>query len=620
MPHQPAIHEHKSPHLSPTRLVRGAVILLGVVLGFLFVIWLVSVILLTNPKTATPVINWGLDTFGAKPAQVESGRLKGPFSTTFNITAINWPERINARELDVTVNPWGWLPGQPWASRIHAADGQVTLKSSGGKKTSFNPQKYVDRIDITDMKLNFTRRGKPKEVTILAAAGSFAKGNVSAEAITGDNRLSFDGLAKIGVSSNLGGVVKARGQNLKDLAEVVGASAPDTPPFDIAGRLVMENREWKVEQITGRMGDSDISGAVAVKLGGEKPFLNVDLASKELDFDDLAIVFGLPAKLGKSETTNEEQRVAKAKFDASSRLIPDTRIDFARLKAVNADINFHATKVVDAPWGVNAIKVVGTLRDQRLNLTDVAVSTPEGGLFAKVDLDATRDPALTKTTGTLKGVSLQRVLGTKLLKGSANGAFNLALTGSGFREAFGSANGEVGVWSSNSELAKIATEAAGLDVGEVLLRLKDLNGDPAYFKSRCLAANVKFRNGVGTLDPAVLDNEDTLIVAKGGLNLQNETLDVKVEGHAKDFSIGKVFGDIGVKGTMRKPNISALSSKTLLQAGLTALLSSIAGPLGALPFVETGGADDAPCTALVSEAKAAGTAEAKPAKVKARAS
>src|SRR5262249_26984507 len=158
----------------------------------------------------------------------------------------------------------------------------------------------------------------------------------------------------------------------------------------------------------------------------------------------------------------------------------------------------------------------------------------------------------------------------------------------GFREAIGSTTGETGIWSTNSEVARIATEAAGLDLGEILLLLVT-DEDREYLKSRCLAANLSFKDGRATLSPAVIANDASLIFATGYVNLKDETLNIDVAAKPHDVSLGKVFGDIKITGTLRHPKVQALNTKTVLQAGFSALLSTITGALSALPFIELGG-------------------------------
>jgi uncharacterized protein involved in outer membrane biogenesis len=583
---------------------RLAVFVLGGVVGAILLVWVVLNFLLADPRYGTPAINWALHTFASKDANVGSGKLRQPFSDTFDIAHLNWPDRAVAREFHLSYNLLGFLPSVPWAKAISVADGQFTVgKPDKNEKSDFQPQKYVDLIEARNLELRFVRAEAPGVVTILTANGSLAKGTARAVAEAGDNHLSFDGLASAGGGSGLKGRFSARGQNLKDLAALVGATAPDTPPFNIKGEISSAPHVWTADGINGKLGDSDIAGQVKVDLGQKKPFLDVALTSANLDFDDLGVVFGIPIGTGKGETDNAEQRKAKAMAMASPRMIPDARIDLSRLRAVNAKFTFSSPKVTDAPAGVHAVDIEGTLRDQVLDFTKAKVQMAGGAFDAKLTMDATRNPAVTKAKGSIKGASISNILNTQLIHGDVSGVFNVTLTGNGFRDAFGSMTGEVGVWSPNSELSKVATEAAGLDIGEVLLKLVQREpGKKGYLKSRCLAAAAQFRNGEGVLNPAVLDNSDSMILAKGGLNLKDESLRIEIEAHPKDISIGTLKGNAQIVGTLKKPGIKVIDKDTVFQV----VLAAIAGPLSALPFVELGKEQDAPCQALLADAKAAG--------------
>jgi AsmA family len=587
-----------------TRPQRITLWIIGGLIGALVLLWAALNLALANPRFATPAINWGLQTFGNKAASIENGKLDHPFGSRFVMTGLAWPGRAEANEIDIAVDLFGWLPSRPWTSFIRVRDGELILDAKTSGKKTIDPQRWVNRIDAQNITLKYTRRGEPREVKIISADGSFARGTVRAEAVSGPSRITFDGMARSG-GNTLQGSVTAKGENLKNLAELVGASAPDTPPFNLTGKLQLHARTWSVTDIAGRMGDSDLGGAVAINLANEKPFLNVDLKSNELDFDDLGVVFGIPMGVGAGETANAEQRQAKAAFNRSSRLIPDAHIDFTRLKAVDGDIKFAAEKVVDAPAGIASLAIEGTLRDRVLDFKQVLVKTATGNLDAKININGQKDPAVTRASGKLEHVAIARLVNTPLVRGSLSGVFKLDLTGSGFREAFGAATGEIGLWSNDSEIAKIADEAAGLDVGEVLIQLAKDNPKRQYIKSTCLAGNIAISNGQAQLSPAVIDNADSVILATGGGNLKDETLDIRIFAKPKDISFGKLNGDIKVKGTLRRPSLSALSTKTVVQAAFSSLLSSIAGPLSALPFIETGGGKDAPCAALIADAKAA---------------
>lgn len=559
---------------------------------------------LTNPRVATPLANWGLHAFADKSANVSWVRLRHVFSTTFDVRGLDWPDRASAGEMALKVNLLGWFPGVPWLDRFEARDGGFRFAPSNGRSSSFNPQRYVDRVDIADFDLVFDRRGRPKTIHVVAAEGSLRRGTLAAEATADRSRLTFEGMAKSG--SNLRGRVSAQGENAADLAEVAGVTSPDTPPFNVSGVLLVRDRAWSFSDISGRVGDSDISGRVVIELRPERPFIDADLLSSSLDFDDLGVVFGIPLGTGANETTNREQRAAKTAYDASARLIPDATIDFDRLSAVDARFVVSAEKVVDAPFGIDALKMAGGLENRLLQLETFSVSSGKGGLEAAVSIDARRDPAHTEISGELRNLPISRFVSTRLVQGDLEGSFALQMDGSGFREAFASATGEIGVWSMNSQLARIAVEGAGLDIGEALLDY--LGGglrNPEYLASRCAVANFALKDGRAQLQPGIIDNSDSLIQAVGGFSLRDETIDMKIKTRPKDVSLGNLSGDIEIAGTLRRPRLDVLDSDALVQAGLTALLSSIAGPLGALPFLETGDGGDAPCRSLLREARTA---------------
>lgn len=588
---------------------RTALIVVGSVFGVLVGAWIVLNLLLANPTTGTQMVNWAIGTFGDKTAKVQTGHLEHPFSDKFVLRTLDWPDTIEAREIDIRYDLFGFLPGHVWANNIRIRDGEIRLEEKDPNESheTFQPQRFVNTVDAENVSINFTRNKQPRQVTIVTAKGSFANGSLTAEAVAGDNRITFDGLQR-DWGGALKGKVSAKGQNLKELADVVGASAPDTPPFDIKGDLAVQSQTWSVEKLTGRMGDSDLNGLVRINLTEEKPHLTVALKSQKLDFDDMGVVFGIPVGTGKGETVNEEQKDAKAAFDRSARLIPDARIDFSRLAAVNADIEFDAVKVVDAPIGITAMSLKGTLEDSVLDFERAVVSSGSGDLDARINVNAQKDPATTKATGQLRNVAINRVIPTDMIRGTMQGRFALTFTGSGFRDAAASTNGEAGLWSSNSELSKFATEGAGLDLGEILLLWATEDKDnPEYIKSRCLAANIAFKNGLAKLQPAVIDNEDSLVAASGHVDLKSEAIDIEVYARPHDVSIGTISGDIKVGGTLRNPSFTALNEETVAQAGLAALLSTITGALGLVPFVQTGGEPEAPCATLLADAKETNT-------------
>src|SRR5690606_36207811 len=88
------------------------------------------------------------------------------------------------------------------------------------------------------------------------------------------------------------------GQDLEDLFPLVGVALPPTPPYRLDGRLTRDidgpRSTWHYDGFSGVVGQSDLAGSAAFTTGGERPFLQADLRSNRLDFDDLAGFVGAP--------------------------------------------------------------------------------------------------------------------------------------------------------------------------------------------------------------------------------------------------------------------------------------------------------------------------------------
>ena len=182
--------------------------------------------------------------------------------------------------------------------------------------------------------------------------------------------------------------------------------------------------------------------------------------------------------------------------------------------------------------------------------------------------------------------------------------------GNGFRDAAATMNGTVSIWSTDADILALAAEGAALDLGEAITLLGEAPEDRTYVDARCAAIVANFENGVGTLSPAVVDTDDSLVVVRGDVNLSNEALRLSVRSEAKDASLGTLIGDVAIGGTLRDPSIQPFSAGTVAQFGIAGILASVSGGLAALPFIEPGMAQDAPCSELLARAQSA-SAEAK---------
>ncbi|HQT54470.1 MAG TPA: AsmA family protein, partial [Phenylobacterium sp.] len=142
--------------------------------------------------------------------------------------------------------------------------------------------------------------------------------------------------------------VTARGPDLAALYDLTGVALPNTPPYRLNGRLSRDEQIYKIEGLSGRVGDSDLSGFISVETGDERPYLKADLRTRSLDFDDLAAIFGGAPSRKAGETISPEQAAIGRKMAAQRRLLPDTTLNVSKIRSLDADVRYRVAAIHDA--------------------------------------------------------------------------------------------------------------------------------------------------------------------------------------------------------------------------------------------------------------------------------
>ena len=269
-------------------------------------------------------------------------------------------------------------------------------------------------------------------------------------------------------------------------------------------------------------------------------------------------------------------------------------------------MKYVARTVRDSVFDITALELDFEIEGRVVRAPLLLLNFEEGELRGYMTLDGSQSPAHTDLKAELTGVSFDNLSLSPYLRGTTDGQIAITTRGDGFRAAAGSMDGSASVWSTDADILALAAEGAALDIGEALTLLGESAEDRTYADARCAAIVVNLDDGTGTLEPAVVDTDDSLVVVSGDVNLATEKLDLSVRSDAKDASLGTLVGDVRIGGTLRNPSMQPLSASTLAQIGIATVLGSISGGLAALPFVEPGMAQDAPCGALLARAEGAG--------------
>ena len=402
--------------------------------------------------------------------------------------------------------------------------------------------------------------------------------------------------------------VTGRGPDLADLYGLTGVPLPNTPPYNLHGRLSRDVHLWKIDGIGGRVGSSDLSGSLSVRSGKPRPMLTANLVSRRLVFPDLGALFGGARRAGKIASPN--QVAVARKMQAEARIFPVATLNFDKIRKIDADVTYKADTITQAPINLRSGSTRVNLNAGLLRAEPLSLDLPQGRITGWVQLNGRSQTAVTDLDLRLANARLETLVpvsfqGRRPFAGSVVGRAKLHGVGDSVHDAMGDADGEIMVVAPGGEIRRSLAELAGVDLikGLGLLFAKDQSTTPI----RCAVGHFRVKGGVASADRLVVDTGPVLIDGSGVMNFDTETLAFRLRGHPKKFQLVRLLAPITVSGPMLHPRPGVEKGKAIAQGGAALALGAVLSPLAALlPFVDAGLAKDANCQALMAQGKAAG--------------
>ncbi len=429
---------------------------------------------------------------------------------------------------------------------------------------------------------------------------------VAGKGSIGRTQASVDGTFSAGGAVDID--LALSGQTLMDLNKVTGMVLPDSPPYRFKGHLKHEGSDWNFSPFDGKVGDSDLRGALLYRKGGAKPFLQAELKSNVLDLDDLGPLIGAPPKTGKGQTASAEQREKSAQMKASTRVLPDRAFSPLAWVKMDADVKLEAKRVQrPKQLPIESLSTHLLLKDSVLALKPLTFGFAGGRINADVKLDGNQKPLRGDMKIDVQGLNLAKLFPTARTMqdamGTLYGRFDLVGHGMSVAELFGTSNGKASMAVDGGRISALMVELLGLDVAETVMMLGRKHEQVTL---RCAVSGFDVKDGSMNADSFVIDTSDTVLKVEGAIRLKDETLDLETKAYPKDMSLLALRTPLIVGGTFRKPTVRPKAGPLAARVAVAAALAAIAPPLAALALIETGPGKDTDCGRLLAEAKAKG--------------
>ena len=413
---------------------------------------------------------------------------------------------------------------------------------------------------------------------------------------------------------NLGQVfadVSMSGRDLADLYYLTGITLPNTPAYQIAGRLSRDEKVYRFQRFSGRVGSSDLGGDLKADMSqGNRPDLTGALVSRRLDFKDLGSLFGATSR---NAPAAPRLATTAAKPATNHQLLPDAPLDASRIRGMDADVTYKAQTVVAAPaLPLRSVSLGVHLDHGLLTLNPIAFQFPQGRLFGDASIDARGAVQRNAVDLRLGGVQLQNFIpktpkqpGPAPIEGTLDARAKLSGDGDTVHKAAATSNGEVVAVIPGGVVRQAFAELLGINAANGLFLL--LNKNQQQTNIHCAVADFYVRNGVLQARQLVVDTDVVRIDGSGDVNLNDETINLSFKGNPKRLRLFHLNTPVTIGGRLSGPTFGIKPAGAAVQAGVGAALGAVVfPPLALLPFIDPGLAHNADCSAAISASKAAG--------------
>jgi uncharacterized protein involved in outer membrane biogenesis len=375
-----------------------------------------------------------------------------------------------------------------------------------------------------------------------------------------------------------------KGPDLADIFPVLGIPAPSTPPYDLKGQLKHNEKEWRLENMQGVIGNSDMSGLVVVESRNKRSYLTANLVSKSLDFDDLGPLIGIPPNTQEKASAEQKQQAAQMKQEEN--LLPDKPMHVEKLRAMDMNVTLDAKQVKAAPYlPVRAISFVVKVDNGNAQVTKLQMAVANGTISGKLGLDASAstDNPLATADLFLQNLDLKTFFQDSKYFGTTDGKVGgkVVLQGNGrdLADVLGRADGAIKFGMTGGSFSELLLALADLDIQNALfIYITKDHRIPV----RCVAGGFTFAKGNATFSRTMIDTKESVIYVKGNVDMKSQTTKTELDADSKVVSVLNIPAPVLIQGKLRAPKFS-------LGKGFP------------LPVPRIGDAKDAPCSQMLED-------------------
>jgi uncharacterized protein involved in outer membrane biogenesis len=493
---------------------------------------------------------------------------------------------------------------------VQIKDGAFTYNDLRSAKT--------EAISIENLRLNSPEFGAPVDIdlkftynkTPFQIAGDFGQlsGILNSEEQWPLN-LTITALgATVSIAGHITNIMEVQGIDLKlavkgpDIAnfqQVTGEPLPVEGPFDVAGHLTAATLEnFKISDISVLLGESRISGEIALNQTSPRPQIDAKFHSQKLD---------LRPFIKQDSSDSKTETKSKKSAAKSNKVLSAEPFDLQALQQLDAVVSFQADQILGHRTALDKFQIDLSLKDGHLIIKPLTTNVGGGALAGSLDLLAKGNNANLTTKITAKKINLGEMLKkleiTQGLDGVLDVDINLKGQGKSVAALMAGLNGDVIAILSESQMPVKYLDLVGGDLATSLLKI--VNPFAKKVESvqiNCAVCDFNIKDGLAKSDVIMIDDPEKTLLSTGTVNFKTEALDFGIHTKPKEglgtketgkvsLSLGAITEPFKLGGTLANPSLGISPERAVKTLG-SALVGS--GSLASL-FISVSSGKENPC-------------------------
>jgi len=394
-----------------------------------------------------------------------------------------------------------------------------------------------------------------------------------------------------------------KGPDIANFQQVTGEPLPVKGPFDVAGHLTAATREnFKISDIAVLLGESRISGEIALNQTSPRPQIDAKFHSQKLDLRPFV-------KQDSSDSKTETK--SKKSAAKSNKVLSAEPFDLQALDQIDATVSFRADQILTHRIALDKFNIDLSLKNGHLIIKPLTTKIGGGDLAGSLDLLAKGNHATLTTKISAKRIDLGEMLKKLEISQGLDGVLdlNINLKGQGKSVAalMAGLNGDVIAILSESQMPVKYLNLVGADLATSLLKIVNPFAKKIErAQINCAVCDFNIKDGLAKSDIIMIDDPEKTLLSAGTLNLKTEALDFGIQTKPKEGFGTKETGKVSVSlsaitrpfklgGTLAKPSLGISPERAVKTVG-----SALIGP-GSLAslFVSVSSGKENPCAAAL---------------------